>query len=593
MAEPADQRLATVTIRGHWRDVVDAWHDAGRDADAAACAALAVSAGLWTDPRRRPAELVDGLVARPLHDVAGSPAARAVQDHAPAIAAEAGAIAATGIDGDTLRRLTLCADGEWTTADAPLLQGAAGAAQSATVLVLPPGAGTGRRCGGSNAVLHLVLPVSCPAGLTIDLAGAVLRCAPQRCVLFDGSFEHEIRNAAADGPPAVLLIVEIPHPGLGAAAGAAMFAPAARLARTLRSTGLHAVRTGPAGPVLHPGPDLAGRITTYLADAGIRDVVLDDRADGPARGSGAPARPDLALPAVRRSYSALIDTLHAAGRTADARRCAQLAVDQGVWVHPMQRDRDHVAGLAARPLHDPGDLWFVARLEERAAVIVDEVRRVLDTPGDPLRHTLEDGWLLAAGTWRQAYLFRDGRWCDDVAAHFPQTRAILAEIPEISTFSPGSVLVSRLSAGTHITPHCGSTNAVLRIHLGIRVPERASIRVADRTVRWAEGRCLVFDDSFEHEVHHDGAGDRVVLIIDTAHPDLAATATPRLLARRPTARSRAVAFMREHGLAGLSIREGAVRATPAEPVRTVLARQLAALGVTGAALDDDGIALLP
>ena len=37
---------------------------------------------------------------------------------------------------------------------------------------------------------------------------------------------------------------------------------------------------------------------------------------------------------------------------------------------------------------------------------------------------------------------------------------------------------------------------------------------------WAEGRCLIFDDSFEHEVWHEGDSDRVVLICDLWHPDL-------------------------------------------------------------------------
>ena len=38
---------------------------------------------------------------------------------------------------------------------------------------------------------------------------------------------------------------------------------------------------------------------------------------------------------------------------------------------------------------------------------------------------------------------------------------------------------------------------------------------------YVEGECLVFDDSFEHEVSHAGAsGDRVVLSVQFFHPDL-------------------------------------------------------------------------
>ena len=41
---------------------------------------------------------------------------------------------------------------------------------------------------------------------------------------------------------------------------------------------------------------------------------------------------------------------------------------------------------------------------------------------------------------------------------------------------------------------------------------------------WEEGRCVVFDDSFEHEVSHHGpvgdtSVDRVVLLVNFWHPD--------------------------------------------------------------------------
>ena len=46
------------------------------------------------------------------------------------------------------------------------------------------------------------------------------------------------------------------------------------------------------------------------------------------------------------------------------------------------------------------------------------------------------------------------------------------------------------------------------------------IRVGDEIREWRAGECLIFDDSFEHEVWHDGEGDRIVLICDMWHPEL-------------------------------------------------------------------------
>jgi hypothetical protein len=295
----------------------------------------------------------------------------------------------------------------------------------------------------------------------------------------------------------------------------------------------------------------------------------------------------------RNNYGSLVDTWYSGGRDADARDCAELAVRQGVWAHPLQRDRDHVSGLRAQPVHDPGDFWFAGYLEQRCPEIRAEVQRVLDAPRDPVQPTLEDGWLLHSGSWKQAYLFREGRWQEDVCRHFPVTRSILAEIPEVTTFSPGVILVSRLSPGTHIMPHCGSTNAVLRLHLGLIVPPGVSIRVADQFLTWQEGRCLVFDDSFEHEVRHEGTEDRIVLILDMAHPDLDDAHRERLLANRPGPEERILAFMRERGLARVETRDGRVVFHPDPAMRQLVTQYLAAADVTGVHLRGDKVRWRP
>lgn len=60
--------------------------------------------------------------------------------------------------------------------------------------------------------------------------------------------------------------------------------------------------------------------------------------------------------------------------------------------------------------------------------------------------------------------------------------------------------------------HCGPTNCRLRAHLGLKVPEKTSIRVATETKTWRDGQWLIFDDSYEHEVWHNGTTPRLVLI---------------------------------------------------------------------------------
>ena len=79
-----------------------------------------------------------------------------------------------------------------------------------------------------------------------------------------------------------------------------------------------------------------------------------------------------------------------------------------------------------------------------------------------------------------------------------------------------------LSPGSRLRPHCGSTNARLTCHFGVRIPPGARIRAGEETRTWTEGDCVVFDDSFEHEVWQQGSPDsvRVVLLIRFWHPDI-------------------------------------------------------------------------
>ena len=58
------------------------------------------------------------------------------------------------------------------------------------------------------------------------------------------------------------------------------------------------------------------------------------------------------------------------------------------------------------------------------------------------------------------------------------------------------------------------------MHIGINLPDNAAMRVGNSTRHWAEGKALLFDDSFEHEVWNNGTEPRLVFIFDVWHPEL-------------------------------------------------------------------------
>jgi aspartyl/asparaginyl beta-hydroxylase (cupin superfamily) len=56
--------------------------------------------------------------------------------------------------------------------------------------------------------------------------------------------------------------------------------------------------------------------------------------------------------------------------------------------------------------------------------------------------------------------------------------------------------------------------------MGVIIPDDCAIRVAEETRGWQEGRVVLFDDSFEHEVWNRSERERTVLIFEVWHPAL-------------------------------------------------------------------------
>ncbi|WP_211243945.1 aspartyl/asparaginyl beta-hydroxylase domain-containing protein [Mycobacterium genavense] len=97
----------------------------------------------------------------------------------------------------------------------------------------------------------------------------------------------------------------------------------------------------------------------------------------------------------------------------------------------------------------------------------------------------------------------------------PQTWRVLQTIPGMKT-----AIFSVLEPRTHLKPHRGPYNGVLRLHLGLVVPdalpETVAIRVDDTVCQWEEGKVLIFDDCYEHEAWNQSDKTRVVLFVDSS-----------------------------------------------------------------------------
>jgi aspartyl/asparaginyl beta-hydroxylase (cupin superfamily) len=96
--------------------------------------------------------------------------------------------------------------------------------------------------------------------------------------------------------------------------------------------------------------------------------------------------------------------------------------------------------------------------------------------------------------------------------HFPNTTNLMNKFPEIVSLS-----FNRLEPGGKILPHCGDTNAIVRCHLGLIIPEQKEgcyFTVRGESKSWKKGEWIVFTDAFVHEAENNTNEDRYILLMD-------------------------------------------------------------------------------
>ena len=100
-----------------------------------------------------------------------------------------------------------------------------------------------------------------------------------------------------------------------------------------------------------------------------------------------------------------------------------------------------------------------------------------------------------AGDWNVFYLFLHEVQFPENLARCPVTTKLLKDL---GPRGYSHAFFSALTPGTHILKHHGPTNKKLRVHLPLVGAKGSELRVADTILRGEEGKCMVFDDSFEH-----------------------------------------------------------------------------------------------
>ena len=248
----------------------------------------------------------------------------------------------------------------------------------------------------------------------------------------------------------------------------------------------------------------------------------------------APALPASLRQGLQRKLSSAVETMLAAGP----------------WRDPLQLPSHFNPALRSLPWHTvdaPGyptpALQAAVQLLQRATAELLAEYNALQQGGllEPETECIaEPVWLNSSSSSSRA-----GQWWV-YTANAPWRRPLDALGCSAATAPVACALLARLAAtglavqrvgysalwpGALLHPHYGSSNSVLKLHLGLRVPVCRGVPCAALTVGgvaqpWQAGKVLFFDDSFLHSVEVSDSeccaaqGERVVLQVVLQHPDL-------------------------------------------------------------------------
>eukprot|EP00457_Paulinella_chromatophora_P011420 gb/GEZN01011560.1/.p1 GENE.gb/GEZN01011560.1/~~gb/GEZN01011560.1/.p1 ORF type:complete len:292 (-),score=29.94 gb/GEZN01011560.1/:247-1122(-) len=150
------------------------------------------------------------------------------------------------------------------------------------------------------------------------------------------------------------------------------------------------------------------------------------------------------------------------------------------------------------------DFPWTKELEGNLEPIRAEFLRLRRFQGNSDYLTKADEHTLHVGAWDWYSYVTKGKPSEVFEQQCPVTASILKGVPGFMTGVPFAYsFFSALASGSKIDPHFAPCNLRLRCHFPLFVPDELThdcgMRVGNEMVTWEEGKCIIFDDSFEHE----------------------------------------------------------------------------------------------
>uniref|UniRef100_A0A915LEB0 Aspartyl/asparaginy/proline hydroxylase domain-containing protein n=1 Tax=Meloidogyne javanica TaxID=6303 RepID=A0A915LEB0_MELJA len=238
----------------------------------------------------------------------------------------------------------------------------------------------------------------------------------------------------------------------------------------------------------------------------------------------------------QKFYFHLGDAFTRLGRLKDAHSVYADAVKYGLFPSTLQRSFHNLAKLTARPwwtIEQTECSRQLRQLERHWTTVKEEAQQMWhnhhhlfekDNYSNNLINEENDGhWILTITD-------KGNSISEEICGEnlMPLTCQMLRE-----SFTD-AVRLSVLKSGTSTWPHCGPTNYILEAHLGLVTHSDARLRVENETRGWRQGKMLIFDTSFEHEIIFEGAPANALLSrrLATRHLITRRLETRHLITRR-------------------------------------------------------------
>lgn len=171
--------------------------------------------------------------------------------------------------------------------------------------------------------------------------------------------------------------------------------------------------------------------------------------------------------------------------------------------------------------YDPEKFPWVKTLEDNWQEIRREIEAMLadQKTAGRLKPYFNRMMVFPPKHWKTLGFYFWGFRMHDNCRACPTVTRVLDSIPGMTAGS-----LSVLEAGSNINPHQGDTNAIIRSHLGLRVPAglpECGFQVGPEIQPWHEGKMLLFCDAHTHTAWNHSKERRLILIVDVMLPEFA------------------------------------------------------------------------